>query len=251
MRSLQAAGKELLRGAVQLVFPAVCGACHRSLNADESNFCSECRPALTTDPFSTCPLCAATVGFHASVEQGCPQCRTSSLHFEKAIRLGPYENLLREIILRMKNRNGETLAELIGELWAEYAEARLRVFTPDVVIPVPLHWWRRWNRGYNQSEALATMLASRLKLPCRPSWLRRIRHTPQQTSQTPSERRENVRGAFRAGSWASLRGKRVLLVDDVLTTGSTCSEAARALRKAGASQVSVAVLARSHNSGKM
>jgi ComF family protein len=151
----------------------------------------------------------------------------------------------------MKNRNGETLAELIGELCAEYAEARLRKFAADVVIPVPLHWWRRWNRGYNQSEALAIMLALRLKLPCRPGWLRRIRHTPEQTSQTPSERRENVRGAFRAGSWASLRGKRVLLVDDVLTTGSTCSDAARALRKAGASQVAVAVLARSRNSGKM
>src|SRR6516225_3651564 len=119
MKRLQV-GRELLQGAVQLVFPAVCGACSRSLNAGESNFCSECRSALTTDPFSTCPFCAATVGFHASVEDGCPQCRTANLHFEKAIRLGPYENLLREIILRMKNQKGETLAELVGELWAEY-----------------------------------------------------------------------------------------------------------------------------------
>jgi ComF family protein len=251
MRSLQAVGKELLRGAVQLILPAVCAVCSRSLNPTEFNFCSECRSALTTDTFSTCPFCAATVGFHALVEDGCPQCRTSNLKFEKAIRLGPYEGLLREIILRMKNRNGETMAELIGELWAEHAEPRLREFAADFIIPVPLHWWRRWNRGYNQSEALAMMLASRLKIPCRPGWLRRIRNTPQQTSQTPSERKKNVRGAFRARSWTPIRGKRVLLVDDVLTTGSTCSEAARALREAGASQVSVAILARSHNLGKI
>ncbi len=251
MKSLPAAGRELFQGALQLIFPAVCGACNRSLTADESNFCSECRSALTTDPFSTCPFCAATIGSHASVQDGCPQCRASHFHFERALRLGPYEGLLREVILRLKNRDGETLAELIGELWAEHAAARLRDFAADVVIPVPLHWWRRWHRGYNQSETLAIMLASRLRVPCRPGWLRRIRHTPQQTSQTPAERKENVRGAFRARSWAPLRGKKVLLVDDVLTTGSTCHEAARALRKAGAVQVAVAVLARSHNPGKI
>jgi ComF family protein len=127
----------------------------------------------------------------------------------------------------------------------------LREAGADVVIPVPLHWWRRFRRGYNQSEALASRLAYRMRLPCRPGWLRRIRHTPQQTAQTPSERRENVRGAFRARSWARLRGKVVLLVDDVLTTGTTCNEAARALRGAGAAQVVVAVLARSLNLGKI
>jgi ComF family protein len=159
--------------------------------------------------------------------------------------------LLRYIILRLKNSNGETLAEQVGALWAKCAEARLRQIAPDVVIPIPLHWWRRWKRGYNQSEALAIMLASRLKLPCRPGWLRRVRHTSQQTSQTPTERKENVRGAFRARSMAKLRGKKVLLVDDVLTTGSTCHDAALALREAGASQVVVAVLARSLNPGKL
>jgi predicted amidophosphoribosyltransferase len=93
------------------------------------------------------------------------------------------------------------------------------------------------------SCALARALAARLSLPCHPRWLRRIRNTPKQTAQTPTGRRENVRGAFRAPRRARLRGKAVLLVDDVLTTGSTCSEAARALREAGAARVVVAVLA--------
>jgi predicted amidophosphoribosyltransferase len=85
-----------------------------------------------------------------------------------------------------------------------------------------------------------------LRLPCRPRWLRRIRHTPKQTEQTPAARRENVKGAFRAARGGALAGQAVLLVDDVMTTGSTVSEAARALRDAGARQVVVAVLARAH-----
>jgi len=251
MNPLQSAGRELIRGAVQLLFPAVCGACGRSLLVDENDFCSECRSALVTDSDSTCPHCAATVGPHALVAGGCTYCRDSHFRFERVIRLGLYDRLIREIVLRLKYRDGETLAEMVGGLWAEHAETRLREAGADVVIPIPLHWWRRWSRGYNQSEALAIMLASRLKLPCRPRWLRRIRHTPQQTSQTPTERKANIRGAFRPGSMARLRGRKVLLVDDVLTTGSTCNEAARALRDGGAARVVVAVLARSHNPGKM
>jgi predicted amidophosphoribosyltransferase len=105
------------------------------------------------------------------------------------------------------------------------------------------HWRRRWGRGYNQSETLARTWSVRLERPCRPGWLRRTRHTAPQTQQTPAGRWENVRGAFGARRHAGLRGRSILLVDDVLTTGSTCSEAARALRDAGAASVFVAVLA--------
>jgi ComF family protein len=151
--------------------------------------------------------------------------------------------LLRELILRIKQPNSEMLAEMLGVLWAEHAQARLREIGADVVVPVPLHWRRRWSRGYNQSETLAQALAERLGLPCRPRWLRRVRNTPFQTEQTPAERRANVQAGFRARPRPQLHGRTVLLVDDVLTSGSTASEAARALRAAGAARVAVAVLA--------
>jgi ComF family protein len=151
--------------------------------------------------------------------------------------------LLREVVLRLKNQRDEGLAELVAEVWAEHAGPRLRELCTDLVIPVPLHWRRRWERGYNQSEALARAVASYLRLPCRPGWLRRIRNTPMQTQQTAAGRRENVRGAFKATWRARLTDKAVLLIDDVLTTGSTASEAARALHDAGAKRVTVAVLA--------
>jgi ComF family protein len=127
-------------------------------------------------------------------------------------------------------------------LWATNAEAALRAAQPDLVVPVPLHWRRRWQRGYNQSAALAHGLASGLRLPCRPRALRRIRSTPMQTQQTPAARRHNLRGAFRA--MPAVKDYSVLLVDDVLTTGSTVSEASRALLQAGARCVTVAVVAR-------
>jgi ComF family protein len=161
------------------------------------------------------------------------------------VRLGPYEGVLRELILRCKHQSGESLAEVLGALWAECAHNGLRELGAEVVVPIPLHWWRRWTRGYNQSEALARALATGLRLPILPHVLRRIRNTPHQTQQTPSARRDNVRNAFVARSAAQIARKTVLLVDDVLTTGATASDAARALRAAGAGRVIVAVLAHS------
>ena len=110
----------------------------------------------------------------------------------------------------------------------------------------PLHWWRRWQRGYNQSSSLALALATRLRLPLEKWWLKRIRNTPSQKALSAAARKENVRGAFRVRSTAAPKGRSILLVDDVMTTGATAHEAARVLRAAGATRVIVAVLARAH-----
>src|SRR6516164_6224688 len=245
MAASRKALRTLMRGLLHALYPGLCGACGKSLELDQQGFCDPCRSFLTNDPYASCPRCAGTIGPFVHVEAGCPACLQSSFHFERAVRLGPYDGLLRDLVLRLKHAAGEQLAELTGDLMAAHLGAQLRDLKADVVIPVPLHWWRRWNRGYNQSESLGRGIARYLGLPIRPSWLRRIRHTPQQTRQSPSGRKANVRGAFRARRSATLRGQTVLLIDDVLTTGSTCSEAARALREAGASRIVVAVLAHS------
>jgi predicted amidophosphoribosyltransferase len=173
---------------------------------------------LTTDPYPTCPYCAGTVGPFANVDNGCTACRGERFVFERVVRLGNFDGLLRDVIYRLKHHAGEGLAEVLGRLWASHAEAKLRELGINLVIPVPLHWWRRLRRGYNQSEPLARSLASRLGVPSRPGLLRRIRATPPQRGQTPTDRRQNLAGAFRARPHAELSGKTVLLVDDVLTT---------------------------------
>jgi len=248
--ALRSAGWQLAQGLLQLVYPPTCFVCGRPLPGEQASFCTSCRSELTTDAFPCCPRCATTVGPHVHLIEGrCNACRDQSFHFECAVRLGPYnrDGLLQQVIVRrLKYASGEGLAEAIGQLWASHLEERLRKLKADVIMPVPLHWWRRWTRGYNQSEALARAMANHLRLPCKPHWLRRVRYTPPQGSGRTA-RRENVRNAFFAPRRAELRGKTVMLVDDVLTTGSTASDAARALRAAGAARVVVAVLAGRHS----
>jgi ComF family protein len=238
---------ELARGVSQLLLPNRCLICD-SPQGERADFrhglCKECYSAVTQDPCAACPYCAATIGPHTDTREGCAVCRNVSLGFSAAVRLGPYEGRLRDAVIRMKSAAGEGLAEVMGRVFAEVAAQRLRSAGIGVVVPVPLHWRRRWARGYNQAEAVARELASGLAANFELGLLQRVRHTPQQVQPTASARRENVRGAFRARACANLTGKTVLLVDDVMTTGSTVVEAAKTLRSGGAARVVVAVLAR-------
>lgn len=236
----------LLHGLIQLVYPNVCWVCAGPGPPRLPMVCDRCTAALTHDPFPTCPRCAHTVGPHALLAGGCSVCRGQSLPFDRAWRMGPYEGLLRDVVWRMKNGAGEDLAEVIGELWALHLGPRLSALGVDVVIPVPLHWTQRLLRGFNQSAILAERIARRLEVPCRPEWVRRIRRTAEQKRLSPTARKENVRGAFRAPAGRGLAGKTALVVDDVMTTGATVGEVARALRLCGVARVHVAILAHGH-----
>lgn len=231
---------------LHLFYPGCCFLCGQGMETGGAPFCPVCRLGLFTDPFDACPACAATVGPFAVVNGRCVHCRGDDLPFDRALRLGPYQGLLRDAVLLLKRHTGEGLAELLGQQWSEQARARFQALQVDAVVPMPLYWLRRWRRGYNQSAALAWGIGRGLGLPVRAAWLRRIRHTPFQTRQTSAGRRDNVRGAFRVPEGAPVPGRSLLLVDDVLTTGATAAEAARALRAAGAARVAVAVLARGH-----
>lgn len=228
-----------------LVYPPRCLVCDADLSAGSCPrpLCEACFTAIVTDPHTTCPRCSSTVGPHTAPADGCPRCRGRTYRFAGVVRLGPYEGRLREAVLRAKRLPGEPLAELLGTLLARKVRSISPPVTADVVIPVPLFWRRRWARGYNQAAAVARAVADGLAVPCRPGWLVRVRDTPPQTSQSATARRDNVRGAFRVARSARLAGMRVVLVDDVLTTGATADEAAAALMAAGAAQVRVAVLA--------
>jgi predicted amidophosphoribosyltransferase len=142
-------GRNLLIGARDLVYPGLCLLCGRPLPPNQQHFCDVCRQDVFTDPHPTCPHCAGTIGPFAVVEGRCRACREERFPFEKVMRLGPYDGMLREVILRLKHQTAEGLAELLGECWAEHAAAQFEAMHVDAVVPVPLHWLRRWRRGYN------------------------------------------------------------------------------------------------------
>lgn len=244
---MRRAATEFVRNVLGWIYPNACLICN-SPESDTTPFrhgvCSDCHTAVTTDPFPSCPWCADTIGPHTDTTHGCAKCRGTALGFERAFRLGPYDGKLRNAVLRTKFLAGEGLADLLGRLFAECRGEAIRELGVDLVAPVPLHWWRKWTRGYNQSEAVARELAVALGALFAPRLLRRVRWTPQQVQPTREARLENVKGAFRVGRRARLTGKSVLLVDDVMTTGSTLGEAARTLHTGGAVRVVVAVLAR-------
>jgi ComF family protein len=238
----------LLRGLAQLVFPnscLICDAAETECGGFRHGLCTACHLAVTHDGVPSCVRCGLNVGPHIDTrDPGCAACRRGSLSFDSVVRLGPYQGRLREAVLRMKSRSGEALGEMMGRVFLEVRESALRETRPDLIVPVPIHWRRAWTRGHNQSAGVARELGSGLGVRFAPGCLRRVRHTPQQVQPSASARRKNVRGAFRATRGASVAGKRILLVDDVMTTGSTAGEAARTLRNAGAASVAVAILAR-------
>lgn len=239
--------RDLSRGAADLIFPNACLLCdapQAGIAPFRHGFCSTCSQAVTDDPTARCPRCAATIGPHTDLSDGCPACRKRGFPFEATVRLGPYDRSLREGILRAKVATGEPVAEMLGRTLAEARLVELRSLGVDLVVPVPLHWRRRWGRGYNQAAAIAGEVAVALGLPCKASGLVRTRPDAQHAQPSAAAREANVRGAFRVGRGASFAGRAVLVVDDVMTTGSTVAEAARVLRAAGVTRVAAAVLAR-------
>jgi len=232
--------RDLGHGLADLIYPPLCLSCGQPAAGP---FCAPCHATLASDPFCTCLRCGSTVGPHSATNEGCPRCKNEHFSFSSVVRLGPYEGQRREMILRMKN--DEVVARAVGAVFAEEVGLRVRHLEPTLVIPVPLHWKRRWQRGYNQAEVLANALAAHLRVPCRPRLLRRIRMTPSQTGLSGTARRENLRGAILVRTLQKdfLKGRVALLVDDVFTTGSTVQAAAVVLKSVGVSAVHVAVAA--------
>ena len=177
----------------------------------------------------------------------CPICRRVERPFERAVAYGSYDGGLRELIHLLKFHGVKPAANVLGRMLAE-AIGKLDLGDSILVIPVPLYRTKRQERGFNQAEMIARVAIkaslARERLELAPDILRRTRDTHSQIGLTSHQRRENLRGAFSVARAAEVTGREVLLVDDVYTTGTTVSECARVLRRAGAAKVLVATVAR-------
>lgn len=223
----------------QLLLPRRCAACSSQEDV-QAGFCSPCSSQLLgLVSLEYCPRCGSSLGPGLEVRQdGCSGCPDVMPRFDRVVRVGPYAEPLRSAIQSMKYRAQTGASDVLGELLAQAVMGQLRAEDYDLIQPVPMFWLRRILRGANHADLLAHRLAKALKLPLGGE-LRRVRNTPPQVSLPASRRRQNIRGAFRVEQHRMIEGCRVLLVDDVTTTGATASEAARTLLEAGAAGVSL------------
>ena len=243
---LRATWARLVRRALHAVLPVECDACGVALTDDPVPFfCRSCWATIRPLGGPACPSCglpfASDVALTYSPEHRCLSCRLDPPTFTQAWAYYAYEPPLQQAIHLFKYRGkivlGGALGTLLRKAWHHPPEI-------DILMPVPLHPSRLRDREYNQSLLLADELNRDLRLPLVYDNLVRLRATPAQTELSRSERLANLRRCFSLRRPAEVAGKRVLLIDDVMTTGTTANECAKALRKAEAAEVYVVTLAR-------
>ncbi len=232
----------MLDVAVGIVYPGGCLACNAETSVGE-RLCPTCRRVIReAQDGRQCLRCAAPVGPHSAVRDDCPECRTRGHSFRRVLACGPYEGPLGTLIRNYKYQRFTVLADELSRLML--ATLKRRDVAADVVVSVPMHPLSAFWRGFDHAGLLAEKVANGLGRPRLKRVLRRRRLGSRQTGLSYHARLEAVRGAFRARPEARLKGRSVLLVDDVLTTGATASECARTLHSARAGRVTVVVVAR-------
>ena len=231
-------------GAIaSLLYPPACTICSASVAASEY-LCAECDAKVTRIVPPFCAKCSEPFAGAISGAFTCANCAHQTLHFDAAVAAYRSRGIIRRVILDFKYGRQIHLRHPVARwLLAALDDDRLRGRRFNIIIPVPLHPARHRQRGFNQAGLLAELLSAHMSIQAKPA-LERIRCTTTQTAFDRAERMENLHGAFRLRKNADVRDLRVLLIDDVLTTGSTLSECARVLKKAGALSVHAATAAR-------
>lgn len=240
--------RRLLRGA--LLTEVRCPGCGRVLaggSAEGAGLCADCLAAMIPQQGEPCPGCGEFPAVAQTEGLLCVRCREKPRPWGRTLVFGPYEGLLKDMILGYKFEArldfGRRLQECALAAFERGLAKHPELSELSLLVPVPLHPRRLLGRGFNQSRELARLIAVRHGLPIRQQALERVRRTTPQMELSRPARAENIRGAFVAKKHM-LAGKAVLLVDDIMTTGATLEECARAMLDAGAQRVDVLVLAR-------
>jgi len=233
--------------AGNLLFPpacVICGAEFGRADAGGAALCGGCHSRVLPPRGPACQRCASLLPAFWPADAGCPRCQNRRYYFAQSAALGSYRGTLQQVVLRMKRAAFEPLTCAMGRYLADLVDLRYGGAGIDLVVPIPMHWWRRLRRGTFPAQLLATVVGQHVSLPVARGLLRCRRRAKKQGTLRPPERFRNVRGAFGVSAGYDISGATLLIVDDIMTTGATASEAARVLRRAGAAAVYVAVVAR-------
>ena len=227
-------------------FPSQCKICHSPLRSYQEKYvCARCFSGI-----EIVSCCCKKCGFplspsFAEVENPlCKDCQKKRRQFHLSRSATPFQGVILECIHLFKYNKKMGLAKPLGDLMLKALCSFWPDLEIDLILPVPLHPDKEDNRGFNQAYLLARQISKGIKMPAVKGNLQRVVNTASQTSLSPKERLKNVKGAFKVKRPEALRGKKILLVDDVFTTGATIEECSRALKSAGVREVNVFTLAR-------
>lgn len=232
----------LWNAALDLVYPPHCEFCNKPIL--QGSLCKECLRRIRWIRFPYCHVCSLPVQAWITETFVCTSCRLRQFHFRFAVCACEAEDIVRQLIHRFKYRKIRRLERLLSWLlFRAWRDPRVITNPPEMLTPVPLHPLRQRERGFNQARILAEALSKRTGIPCK-SLLKRPVLTQSQTLLSRCERKQNLRGAFAVHQNKFLNYTHVMLVDDVLTTGSTLEECSKTLLAAGVRTVSAITVAR-------
>ncbi|MBK5275357.1 MAG: ComF family protein [Desulfuromonadales bacterium] len=236
--------KAFLAAALDVVFPPLCHVCRACIpDAGELHICPACLERMPPIRAPLCVICGIPF-IGAGDSHTCGSCCTTHPRFDSARAALGYEGAARDLIHAFKYRNKTHLRRPLGLLMIRGLSEFILAGRHDLIMPVPLHRKKLSSRGFNQALLLSEILSHQLQIALDRHNLRRIRWTEPQVNLAAADRKANVKGAFAIHEPALVRGHRVLLVDDVLTTGSTVEECAGTVKGAGAAGVTVITVAR-------
>ena len=249
LRSAVSGAGIIARGLFAAVFPSDCRICCAPLkNVSRLPVCEQCLAAMLPIAGPTCAVCGERLSQVNPWENLtlCGVCQEKLPPYRQAVAYGSYDGELRELIHLLKYEKVLPAASVLGGMLAKAIE-KLAITDPILILPIPLHPSKRRQRGFNQAELIAqNALRATSDKPFQldTRLLERARPTLSQIGLTRPQRQENVRGAFKVPHLSKVSGRDILLVDDVMTTGTTAAECARVLRRAGATNVWIATVAR-------
>ena len=235
----------MFRALLDIVFPPLCHACREFIpDAGDLHLCVRCRGEIRAVTSPLCPICGIPFATPDGIDHACGACLSHHPSYVEARAAAIFDGVARDLIHRFKYDRKVHLARPLSLLTQETLAPFAASSDAELLIPVPLHRQRLRERGFNQAVLLGRPLAKAWNIPLVVDNLKRTRWTEPQVTLSATERETNVRGAFALADPAAVRGKKIILLDDVYTTGSTVAECSRVLRQAGAEVVYVITVAR-------